>query len=164
MEVYCGLDCQLLERSASVSLTVFSVPAVIIDGCSGAQSCPILWDPMDCSMPGFPVVHCLPEFAQTHVHWVGDAIQPSHPLSPPSPSNLSLSQHQGFFQWVSSSHQEAKVFGSKPLIQRRAMQRSMFRWVLFALNLRNHGMWRWTYLVSSWVYKFEQNVRQNMLI
>ena len=56
------------------------------------QLCPILCDPMDCSMPGFPVLHCLPEFVQTQVHWVSDAIQPSHPLSPPSPAlNLLLS-------------------------------------------------------------------------
>ena len=52
---------------------------------------------MDCSTPGFPVLHCLPELAQTHVHWVGDAIQPSHPLSLPSPPTLNPSQHQGFF-------------------------------------------------------------------
>ena len=67
-----------------------------------------LW-PMDCSTPGFPVLHYLLEFAQTHVHWVTDAIQPSHPLLPPSPPALHLSQHQGLFQWVSSSHQVAKV-------------------------------------------------------
>ena len=66
--------------------------------CSVIQSCPTLWDPMDCRMPGFPVLHHLPEFAQTHVHWIGDAIQPSHPLSPPSPPTSSLSQHQGLFQ------------------------------------------------------------------
>ena len=65
--------------------------------------------PMDCSMPGFPVHHQLPEPTQTHVHWVGDAIQPSHPLSPPSPPDFSLSQHQGLFQWVSFLHQVAKV-------------------------------------------------------
>ena len=58
-------------------------------------------DPMDYSMPGFPVHHQLPELAQTHVHWISDAIQPSHPLSPPFPPALSLSQHQGLFQWVS---------------------------------------------------------------
>ena len=63
---------------------------------SVGQPCPILCIPMDCSMPGFPVHHQLPEFAQTHVHWIGDAIQPSHPLSP-SPPAFSLSQHQGFF-------------------------------------------------------------------
>ena len=57
---------------------------------------------MDCSTPGFPVHHQLPEFAQTHVHWVGDAIQPSHPLSSPSPPAFNLSQHQGLFQWVGS--------------------------------------------------------------
>ena len=64
---------------------------------------------MDCSMPGFPVHHQLPEFTQTHVHWVGDAIQPSHPLSSPSPA-FNLSQHQGLFQWVRSSHQVAKYW------------------------------------------------------
>ena len=67
-----------------------------------------LW-PMDCSTPGLPVHHQLLEFTQTHVHWVGDAIQPSHPLSSPSPPALNPSQHQGLFQWVSSSHQVAKV-------------------------------------------------------
>ena len=71
---------------------------------SVTQSCPTLCDPMNCSMPGFPVHHQLPEFTQTHVHRVGDAIQPSHPLSSPSPPTFLLSQHQGFFKWVSSSH------------------------------------------------------------
>ena len=66
-------------------------------------------DPIDCSTPGLPVLHHLPELAQTHVHWVSDAIQPSHPLSSPSPPAFSLSQHQGLFQWFSSSHQVAKV-------------------------------------------------------
>ena len=70
-----------------------------------AQSCPTLWDPMDCNTPGFPVHHQLLEFTQTHIHWLSDAIQPSHPLSSPSPSAFNLSQHQGLFQWVSSSHQ-----------------------------------------------------------
>ena len=59
--------------------------------------------PMDCSTPGFPVLHHRLEFAQTHVHWVGDAIQPSHPLSPPSPPALNPSQHQGLFSWVGSA-------------------------------------------------------------
>ena len=62
--------------------------------CSVAQLCPTLCDPMDCSVPGFPVLHHLPELAQSRVHWVSDAFQPSHPLSPPSPSVCSLSQHQ----------------------------------------------------------------------
>ena len=65
-----------------------------------AQSYPTVCDPMDCSLPGFPILHCLPEFAQTHVHWVSDAIHHSHPLFSPSPFGLSLSQHQGLFQGV----------------------------------------------------------------
>ena len=74
---------------------------------SVAQSCPTLCDTMDCSMPGLPVHHQLPELPQTHVHWVSDALQPSHPLSPHSA--FSLYQHQGLFQWASSLHQVAKV-------------------------------------------------------
>ena len=76
---------------------------------SVVQLCPTLWDPMDCSTPGFPVHHQLPELDRTHVHWVGDAIQPSHPLSSPSPPTFNLSQHQGLFQWVGSLHHVAKV-------------------------------------------------------
>ena len=67
--------------------------------CSVAKSCPTLSDPVDCCTPGFPVVHCLSEFAQTHVHWVGDDILSSHFLLPASPPTLTLSQHQGLFQW-----------------------------------------------------------------
>ena len=78
--------------------------------CSVAKSCLTLCDPMNCSTPGFPVLHHLPEFAQTHVHWVDDAIQPSHPLPPAFPPALNLSQHQALFQWVSSSRQVAKVY------------------------------------------------------
>ena len=71
--------------------------------------CPTLRDPMNCSTPGLPVHHQLPEFTQTHVHRVRDAIQPSHPLSSPSPPAPNPSQHQGLFQWVNSSHQVAEV-------------------------------------------------------
>ena len=71
---------------------------MIVQFSSVAQSCPTLCDPMDCSMPGFPVHRQLPELAQTHVHRVSDAIQPSHPLSSPSPPAFTLSQHQGLFQ------------------------------------------------------------------
>ena len=67
---------------------------------SVAQSCLTFCDPMNCSTPGLPVHHQLPEFIQTHVHWVDDAIQPSHPLLSPSPSALNLSQHEGLFKWV----------------------------------------------------------------
>ena len=76
---------------------------------SVTQKCPTICDPMDCSTPGFPVYHQLLEFTQTYVHWVDDAIQLSHPLSSPSPPAFNLSQPQGLFQWVSSSHQVAKV-------------------------------------------------------
>ena len=69
---------------------------------SVTESCPTLFDPMDCSTPGFPVLHYLLQCAQTHVHQVSDVIQPSHPLLPPSPPAFNLSQHQGLFQWVSS--------------------------------------------------------------
>ena len=74
------------------------------------SACPTLCDPMDCSTPGRPVHHQLLELAQTHVHWVGDAIQSSHPLSSPSPPTFNLSQHQGFFQWVSFLNQVAKYW------------------------------------------------------
>ena len=76
---------------------------------SVAQSCPTLCGPVNRSMPGLPVHHQLLESTQTHVHRVNDAIQPSHPLSSPSPPALSLSPHQGLFQWVSSLHEVAKV-------------------------------------------------------
>ena len=76
---------------------------------SVTQSYPTLCDPMNRSTPGLPVHHQLPEFTQAHVHWVDDAIQPSHPLSSPSPSAPNPSQHQSLFQWVNSSHEVAKV-------------------------------------------------------
>ena len=76
---------------------------------SVSRSCLPLCDPMDCSLPGFPLHHQLLQLTQTRVHQVGDAIQPSHPLSSPSPPAFNLSQLQGLFQWVSSSHQVAKV-------------------------------------------------------
>ena len=90
-------------------------------GCfSVTKSCPTLYNPMDCSTRSFPVLHHVLEFAQTHVHRVGDAIQPSHPLSPPSPPDFNLSQHQGLFHWVLSSHQVAKVL---------ELQHQSFQWV-----------------------------------
>ena len=95
------------------------------------QSCLTLCDPMDCSTPGLPVHHQLPEFTQTHVHWVGDAIQPAHPLSSPSPPAFNLSQHQGLFQWVSSSHQMAKVLEFQ-------LQHQSFQWI-FQTDLLQNG-------------------------
>ena len=88
---------------------------------SVAQSCPTLCDPMNSSTPGLPVHHQLPEFTQTHVHRVSDAIQPSHPLSSASPSASNPSQHQGLFQWVNSSHEVAKVLEFQP-------QHQSFQW------------------------------------
>ena len=88
---------------------------------SVAQSCPTLCDPMNRSTPGLPVHHQVLEFTQTHVHWVGDAIQPSHPLLFPSPSAPSPSQHQGLFQWVSSSHEVTKVLEFQ-------LQHQSFQW------------------------------------
>ena len=88
---------------------------------SVTQSCPTLCNPMNCSTPGLPVYHQLMEFIQTHVHCVGDVIQPSHPLSSPSPPVLNLFQHQGLFQWVSSSYQVAKVLEFQ-------LQHQSFQW------------------------------------
>ena len=83
---------------------------------SVAQSCPTLFDSMDCSIPSLPVHHQLPEFTQTYVHWVSDTIQPSHPLSSPSPPAFNLSLHQGLFKWVSSLYQVAKILELQPSI------------------------------------------------
>ena len=98
------------------SATTFQFSSVI------TQLCPTICDPMDCRMPGFPVHHQLLEFTQTHVHWVGDTIQLSHSLSSPSSPAFNLSQHQGFFKWVSSSHQVAKVLEFQ-------LQHQSFQWI-----------------------------------
>ena len=102
----------LLGRKVMTNLVQFS---------SVAQSCPTLCDPMSCSTPALPVHHQFPEFTQTHVHRVGDAIQPSHPLSSPSPPAPNPSQHQGLFQWVSLSHQVVKVLEVQ-------LQHQSFQW------------------------------------
>ena len=88
-----------------MSLTRFSIKFSSVD-----QLCLTLCDPMNRSTPGLPVHHKLLEFTQTHVHWVSDAIQPSHPLSSPSPPAPNPSQHQGLFQWVNSLHEVAKYW------------------------------------------------------
>ena len=88
---------------------------------SVAQSCPTLCDPMNHSTPGLPIHHQLPESTQTHVHWVCDVIQPSHPLLSPSSPALNLFQHQGLFKWVNSSHEVAKVSEFQP-------QHQSFQW------------------------------------
>ena len=88
---------------------------------SVAQLCLTLCDPVNRSTPGLPVHHQLPEFTQTHVHWVSDAIQPSHPLLSSSPPAPNRSQHQGLFQWVNSSHEVAKVLEFQ-------LQHQSFQW------------------------------------
>ena len=101
---------------------------------SVAQSCPTLCNPMNCSTPGLPVHHQLPEFTQAHIHWVGHAIQPSRPLSSPSPPALNLSQHQGLFKWVSSLHQVAKYwsfsFNSSPSNERPGLICFRMDWLI----------------------------------
>ena len=96
-----------------------SSPAPVEYSCSVVSDS--LW-PQDCSMSGFPVHHQFPELTQTHVHWVGDAIQPSHPLSSPSPPVFNLSQPQDLFQWVSSSHQVSKLLEFQ-------LQHQSFPWI-----------------------------------
>ena len=95
-----GIFVQWNFRQKNMNSSVQFSPSVTSDFC----------DPMECSAPGFPVHHQLPELAQTHIHPIGDTIQPSHPLSSPSPPALNVFQHRGHFKWVSSSHEVAKVF------------------------------------------------------
>ena len=99
---------------------VWSLSHWTISCCSVAHSCLTLFNPMDCNMSGFSVLYHLPEFAQ-RVHWIGDAIQPSHPLASPSPPAFNLSQHQGLFQWVRSLHLVANV--SEHQFQHQSFQR-----------------------------------------
>ena len=110
-----GLYCAVNYHSVINSLVVNQFSWV-------AQLCPTLCDPIDCITPGLPVHHQLPELTQTHVHWVGDAIQLSHLLSSPSPPAFNLSQHHGLFKWVSSSHQVAKVLEFQ-------LQHQFFQWI-----------------------------------
>ena len=95
---------------------------ILVQFSSVTQSCLTLCNPMDCSTPGLPAHHQLLEFTQTHVHWVGDAIQPSPPLSSPSPPAFNLSQHQGLFKWVSSSHEVANILEFQ-------LQHQSFQWI-----------------------------------
>ena len=105
--------------------------------CSVTQSCPTLCNLIDCSTPVFPVLPHLLKFAQTHVHWISDVIQPSHPVSPPSPPALNLSQHQGLFQWIGSSHQVAQVLELQ-------LQHQSFQWTLVVNNgKRRESMSKW---------------------
>ena len=104
---------------------------------SVVQSCPTLCGPTDCSTPGLPVLHQLPEFAQTHIHRVGDAIRPSHPLLSPSPPVPNPSQQQGLFQWVNFSHEVAKVLEFQ-------LQHQSFQWIFRLISFRMD----WLYLLA----------------
>ena len=97
------------EEKVSIKSDIFFINLGIINFSSVFQSYLTLCDLMDCSTPGLPVHHQLPELTQIYVHLVGDVIQPSHPLSSPSPPALNPSQHQGLFQRVNSSHEVAEV-------------------------------------------------------
>ena len=112
---------------------------------SVAQSCSTLCDPMDCNMPGLPVHHQLPEFTQTHVHWVGDAIQPSHPLSSLCPPAFNPSQHQGLFQWVSqffaSGGQSIGVSASASVLPGNTQDWSPLGWAGW-ISLQSKGLSR----------------------
>ena len=110
------IDLECLEETASKRTSQLSVQFSSV-----AQSCPTLCDPMNHSTLGLPVHHKPLESTQTHVHWVGDAIQPSHPLASPSPAP-NPSQHQGLFQWVISSHEVAKVLEFQ--LQHQSFQRT----------------------------------------
>ena len=101
---------------------------------SVALLCLTLYDPMNCSTPGFPVHHQLLELTQIQVYRVGDAFQTSHPLSSPFPFAINLSKHQGLFQWVSSSYQVAKILEFW-------LQHQSFKWTLIGGKTKNIKMW-----------------------
>ena len=126
------LECVMLHTFKNIFNFILEYSWFTMLCCSVAQSCPTLSNPMDCSTPGFPVLHHLLEFAQTQVHWVSNAIQPSHPLSSPSPPTFNLSQHQGLFQWASSSYQVAKVLELQ-------LQHQSFQWI-FRMDFLQDGL------------------------
>ena len=111
----------ILDISYKWNHMIWSLLWPTVQFSSVAQSCPTLCNPMNCSTPRLPVHHQLPEFTQIHVHRVSDAIQPSHPLSSPSPPAPNPSQHQGLFQWVNSLHEVAKVLECQ-------LQHQSFQW------------------------------------
>ena len=119
--VHCGTVYSTLDMEATSTSISWGMDKNVVQISSVAQLCPTLCNPTDCSTPGLPVHHQLPEITQTHVHRVGDAIQPSHPLSSPSPPTFNLSQHQGLFKWVSSSSQLTKVLEFQ-------LQHQSFQW------------------------------------
>ena len=123
MLLHCWWECKLIQPLWKMVQKFLKKLGIKPPFSSVTQSCPTLCNPMKCSTPGLPVHHQLPEFTQTHVHWVSDDIQPSHPLLSPSPPAFNLSQHQGLFKLVSSSHQVAKVLEFQ-------LQHQSFQWTL----------------------------------
>ena len=122
-EALSCISLSLLQKRINQEVSVaFFKRNVTVQFSSVAQLCPSICDPMGCSMPGLHVHHQLPEFTQTHVHWVSDAIQASHPLWSPSPPAFDLSQHQGLFQWLSYLRQVAKVLEFQ-------LQHKSFKWI-----------------------------------
>ena len=125
-----GRYCHLGSRLQSINNQLCGSPLRTQSQFSSvAQSCLTLCNPMNRSTPGLPVHHQLPESTQTHVHWVSDAIQPSSPLSSPSPPALNIFQHQGLFWWVHSSHQVAKVLEFQ-------LQHQSFQWTPGLISFR----------------------------
>ena len=125
--VFLNMNSSLLQRYVSIFILLFQFSSV-------TQSCPTLCDHIDCSTPGFPVHHQLLELTQTHVHRVGKAIQSSHALSSPSSPAFNLAQHQDLFQWVSSSHQVAKILGLQ-------LQHQSFQWIFRTDFLEDWLVW-----------------------
>ena len=122
----------VMDREVWHATTHMKIRISSVHFSSVAQPYLTLCDPMDCSTPSFPVLHCLPQFAQTHVPWTGDVIQPSHPLSSPSSPALNLFQHQGLFQWGGSSCQVAQVL---------ELQRHSFQWIFSVKLLSDSLVW-----------------------
>ena len=116
------IHCTTRESLRTAILSGLTIHLLSVQFSSVTQLYPTLCNPMDWSTPGFPVHHQLPELTQTHVHRVGDAIQPSHPLLSPSPPAFNLSQHQGLFKWVNSSNQVASVLEFQ-------LQHQSFQWI-----------------------------------
>ena len=144
--------CRKWGRSQYSFCKHMGIQLIQLQYSSVTQSCPTLCNPMDCSTPGFPVHHQLLELALNHVHKDGDAIQPSHPLSSPSAPAFNLSQHQGLYQWVSSSHQVTKVFLEFQL------QHQSFQWIFRTddlavqrtlKSLPQHHSWKASILLHS---------------
>ena len=121
-------DSEELFSSTWTWLSDWKTTGTEINCCSVTKLCLILWDPTDYSTPGFSFLHYILEFAQIHVHWVGDAIQSSDPLLPSSSFALNLSQHQALFWWVDSLHQVTKVLESH-------LQPQSFQWIFRIISI-----------------------------